>query len=271
MRRSLFYFLLIFFFFPVAGQNPGTEASVSLEKLFSRLEKIFEDKQRISINDSIVNIIADYVRSDSVMEHNFTQLRHLGQITAPDNQVKIVTWNLILADSPNRYFCYLVKKGEHGGPNNVIYLTGVNKEEPIRTDLNYSAADWYGALYYDIKPIKIRKETNYILLGIDFGNRKVNRKIIDVLSFSSSGDIVFGKQWFQSGNSLKYRDVFEYDASGAMSLKFTSGKSIVFDHLVPLSKRGEENSYGAEYTFDRYVLKKNLWVFERNINVKNEK
>jgi len=254
------------------GQTSSQNVPAELETLFVRLEKVYDDDTRIRINDSIRSILDSYTVSDSVFAHRFTNLRYLGQITSSDNMLKIITWNLILTNSANRYFCYFIRKGEHIKENSIYRLTGVNSGEPVRTDTLYSGDNWYGALYYDLRPVKIKKNVCYVLLGIDFGNRKVSRKIIDVVTFTQDGGMIFGRKWFESGNEFKFRVVFEYDPTGVMSLRFRSGKSVVFDHLVPLSGGAKEEmqSFGAEYSFDSYSFKKGIWKFERNVDVRNK-
>ena len=271
-RIVLFVIILLNICMPAKSQPASHDISKELAKLFNRLENIFDDNIRIRINDSIRVIIDDYAVSDSVFEHRFADIRYLGQIKSSDNKLKIITWNLILTNSANRYFCYFIKKGDRGKENSIYKLSGFNSDEPIRTDTIYSEKNWYGALYYDLKPVRIKNEISYVLLGIDFGNRLINRKIIDVLGFKSDGEIIFGKKWFSVGNEIKFRDVFEYDATGVMSLKFYSGKSIVFNHLVPLSSgtKEEQQSYGAEYSFDAYNFKKSIWKFKKNIDVRNK-
>ena len=273
MRRIVLHLIIIAFVsVQVKSQTTNHNVSAGLEKLFTRLEKIYDDDTRIRINDSIRFIIDSYAASDSVFEHQFTGIRHLGQITSSNNKLKIITWNLILQSSANRYFCYFIKKGEHKTKNIIYRLTGLNSGIPVRTDTTYSEENWYGALYYDLRPVKIKKDICYVLLGIDFGNTIVNRKIIEVLSFTRDGGMILGMKWFDTGNEIKFREVFEYDATGVMSLKFLSGKSIVFDHLVPLSPgtKEEQQSFGAEYSFDSYTYKNGLWKFKKNIDVRNK-
>jgi hypothetical protein len=253
-------------------QPEFSDISPELTRLFSRLENNFDDNSRITINDSIICLIDNYVESDSIFEHRFINIRYLGQIISSDKNLKIITWNLILKDSPNRYFCYFIRKTDHGRKKLIYSLKGENSDKPIRTDTVYSEGNWYGALYYDLRPVKVKKEVHYVLLGMDFGNRSVNRKIIDVLSFTKDGDIIFGKKWFSVNNDTKFREVLEYDAGGVMSLKFYSAKSIVFDHLVPLSSKIKEEkvSYGAEYSFDSYNYKDGLWRLKKNVDVRNK-
>jgi hypothetical protein len=257
----------------VKGQSNNQNISSILETLYGRINKSKDDTERLRINDSIILIIDSYSSSDSVIDHSFTNLRNLGQITSPDKRVKIIAWNLILLDGTNRYFCYLIKDEGRGKQNKVFKLTGIKRPEIIRTDILYSSNDWYGALYYDIRPFKTSKQTYYVLLGIDYYSLNITRKIIDVLSFTPEGEIIFGKNCFINGDKVRTREVLEYSSDGVVSLRFNSDKSIVFDHLVSFSPDNKNNRefFGAEYSYDAYILQKGMWRFVSKYDIKNKK
>ena len=217
------------------SQVPATETSQYLRNFFNRLVDNYDDNDRIRINDSIRLIIDSYVKSDTVFSHRFTNLRYMGQIMSPDSLLKIITWNLVLENKPGRYFCYFIRKQEPGKENRIYRLSAAYNENPVKTDTTYTESDWYGALYYDLKPYKIGDKQCWVLLGIDYGNPFISRKIIEVLSFTPDDSIIFGRKWFASEEELKFRDVFEYASNAMMSLRFRSDSSIVFDHLVPFS------------------------------------
>ncbi len=244
-----------------------------LEMLFERMMNSGNDSVRLALNDSIRIIVNGYVRSDTVFSYRFSNVRNLGQILSPDNRVKIVNWNLPLRDGSNLYHCYIVHKAERKGKNSVYELSGMSKREPVRSDKIYTADNWYGALYYAVQPFRKGKSTYYILLGIDYSNLRLTRKIIDILSFASDGKLVFGDNCLVNGKVTKYREVFEYTSESVMTLRILSPKLIVFDHLVSFSDTKSDNreNYGAEYTFDAYKYKKGMWTFARNIDVKNKK
>jgi hypothetical protein len=242
-----------------------------LELLFDRLIDNYNDVARLRINDSIRTIIGDYAKSDSVFEHKFTNLRYLGQIVSPDSLVKIITWNLVLENQPGKYFCYFIRKQTNGRENLVYDLSCSYNEKPVLTDTTYTRSDWYGALYYEIRPFVLSNDRFWVLLGIDYGNSEISRKIIDVLSFSPDGSIVFGKKWFLSGEKKNYREVFEYASNAMMSLRFKSDSSIVFDHLVPFSAshKDDRQFYGPDYSFDAYNFENGIWKLTINVDVRN--
>jgi hypothetical protein len=273
--RTIVLYLILYIVLSTStarSQVPSTEAPEVLEELFNRLIDNYNDNDRIRINDSIRLIIDSYVRSDSVFSHRFPNLRYVGQITSPDSLIKIITWNLVLESQPGKYFCYFIRK-QVPGKENLIYSLSVDyNDKPVRTDTTYAESGWYGALYYDLRPYITDDKKCWILLGLDYGNSFISRKIIDVLSFTPENKIIFGSKWFSSGGEPKYRAVFEYASNAMMSLRFSSDSSIVFDHLVPFSPalKNDRQYYGPDYSFDAYNFEKGLWRLVINVDARNQ-
>jgi len=254
------------------AQIPGNEISLKLEKLFAATRTALPSEIKAEKNDSIRSAINSYASSDSVFSHRFSNLRFLGQITSPDSLVKIITWNLVLTDGVSSYYCYLIHREKRTGVGKVYALTGKYNENPIVTDSLYSSSGWYGALYYDLRPFTTEGTIRYVLLGIDYGNSFISRKVIDVLSFSRSDDISFGYKCFTDGKIVVPRVVFEYASTAVMSLKFESDGMIVFDHLSPFSPelKGNRQFYGPDFSFDSYIFEKDLWRLKTDIDIKNK-
>ena len=254
------------------SQISQDDMSGTTDKLFGRLHSVSEDSVRQRINDSIKLIVEAYVASDKIFTHNLSNKRYLGQITSSDSIIKIVTWNLVLNNEPGRYFCYFIRKSPDGNENAVYYLTHSYDDGQILADTLYSQSDWYGALYYDIRPFYTENRKCWVLLGINYSNPLLTRKVIEVLSFSQENKILFGRKWFDSGKSVNFRHVLQYSASAIISLRFRSDNSIVFDHLVPLPPSGYDDRlyYGPDYSYDAYIFKNGLWNLSINIDVRNK-
>ena len=273
MKQFLLYLILFILLSTgiTKSQLSTKETPQVLEELFDRLVNNYNDNDRIRINDSIRLILDSYVKSDSVFHHRFTNLKYLGQITSPDSLLKIITWNLVLENVPGRYFCYFIRREEFGKNNKIYRLSVSYKNNPVNIDTTYTESDWYGALYYDLKPYIINQKGCWVLLGLDYGNPNISRKIIDVLTFNPEDKILFGRKWFVSGDEVKYRAVFEYASNAMMSLRFRSDSSIVFDHLVPFSPvmKDDRQYYGPDYSFDAYNFKNGLWKLIINVDARN--
>lgn len=265
MRKFLIYLIVLGWVSP-AHLN-GQDISTDLERLFDSLTKNYNDADRLKINDSIKLILDSYIRSDSVFKYKFGNLRYLGQITSPDSTLKIITWNLVLEDEPGRYNCYFIRKDETGKGNKIYKLSAAYNEKPVKTDSTYNVSDWYGALYYDLRTYKDGARQYWVMLGIDYGNPEISRKIIEVLSFSDDDSIIFGRKLFDSGSGTAYRVVFEYASNAMMSLRFKNDASIIFDHLVPISVSRNDRLYNApDYSFDAYNFENGKWNLKINVD-----
>ena len=256
----------------LSGQETSKDSSKILEDLYGRLLISHSDSIRLQINDSIKLFIESYISSDTVFKSNLKNLRYLGQITSPDSSLKIITWNLILPDSPGRYFCYFIRKGVPGMENKIYRMSASYKVNPVTVDTTYAQADWYGALYYDVRTYIIDNKKCWILLGIDYGNPDISRKIIDVLNITPGDSLIFGRKWFESKDEKKFRAVFEYASNGMMSLRFKTDSSIVFDHLVPFSEnqKNDRQFYGPDYSNDAYNFSKGTWKLIENVDARNK-
>jgi hypothetical protein len=242
------------------------DVSGTLLDLYDRILFTSSDVEKERLNDSIIVIIDGYSLSDSVLTHRFSNLRFLGQILSSDKRVKIINWNVMLRDGTNRYFFFLIRKTNQGSGNQVIHLAGANSMEEISSGRTYSEDDWYGSLYYAIEPCR----KDYVVLGLDFGGSRDSRKIIDVISFTPEGGLIFGKQIFSRGNEKKFREVIEYSSESVVTLRFLSQKKIVFDNLVSFSTGDEnEKSLGTGLSVDGYIYKKGIWKFTTGIDARN--
>jgi hypothetical protein len=50
--------------------------------------------------------------------------------------------------------------------------------------MHYNPENWYGALYYAVRPVVEGGIRYWLVLGLDYGNPYMTRKVIDVLDFS---------------------------------------------------------------------------------------
>jgi hypothetical protein len=272
-RLMVCILLLVFVTTGLIKSQVSQDIPATLEKLFVRLRSVSDDSLRLIINDSIKVAVESLAASDKMFSRKYSNLRYLGQIASSDSLVKIITWNLVLANEPGRYYCYFIRRSSDGKTNKVYSLTHGYDNNPVRTDTVYSQSDWYGALYYEIKPFYSDKKPCWVLLGINYSDPLMTRKIIDVLSFTPEGELLFGKKWFDSGKSVNFRHVLEYSSSAIISLRFRSDNTIVFDHLVPLAPAVNDGRlyYGPDYSYDAYIFKNGLWSLTINIDARNSR
>ncbi|MBN2632560.1 MAG: hypothetical protein JXR66_03325 [Bacteroidales bacterium] len=266
VRPHIFFFTLaLLITVNISGQQDDFQ--IRLNDLYGRILFTSDDEEKIRLNDSIRMLVHEFASSELVFVKNYPGIRFLGQVTSQDNRIRILTWNLMLRDATNKYFCYIIRKAQRGGTNTIYVLEGSHLKEAAQTDRIYNAGEWYGALYYAVLPSR----KDYILLGYDFGDR-YSRKIIDVLQFDQDGKILFGKDILFRDANVKYREVLEYSSESVVSLRFGSRKLIVFDQLASFSQGdgSDDGSMGAEgILFDGYEYKKGKWLFKSGIEARN--
>lgn len=274
MRKSyLLLFLFVFSCFNlVKAQTIEKSAGEHLEILFNKLALSEEDSEKISLNDSIVSFVNEYIKSDSVFYKKLDNIRFLGQITSPDSLVKILTWNVALSDGVQNYYCYFLTREPENETVSTYKLYGESGVDLIRKDTTYSASDWYGALYYDLRPLNINGENFYVLLGLDFKNVFITRKVIEIVRFDSGNNLVLGKRIFSNVNNLNFREVFEFSSQANMTMRFNGENEIIFDHLSPFSPEFKDNFqyYGPDFSYDSFIFEKGLFKLKEDIDIRNQ-
>jgi len=270
MKLSIIYIIILFLPLSLEGQDRYSVVESELDNLFTRLISAKDDIARQRLNDSICGLIEEYAESRDIFTHSFNNLRYLGQITSPDSLLKIINWNLVLENFRGKYFSYLIMKAGDG-KNKIIPMSASYRHTPGSEDTTYSDSDWYGALYYGIKPVTSSAGKYWVVLGLDYGNPAMTRKLIDVISIDEKDSVVFGKKWFETTEGMKYRRIFEYASTGMMILRFSSDTSIVFDHLVPIASETNDNQvyYGPDYSYDSYTYNNGIWQFRLNVDARN--
>ena len=276
-RMKLKSFLIILSFIQiicgnVEGQAAYVQMDKKLERLFNNIALSEKDSEKKLLNDSIIVVVDQYVNTDSVFNHRFSDLRYLGQIMSPDSLLKIITWNVPFTEGAHNYYCYILKRTTENTQPQLYKFTAASGANKIRTDTIYSQGDWYGALYYDVRPYTINNENVYLLLGMDFKDFFLTRKVIEVLTFTGNGKPVLGSQIFRKDGKLDFREVFEYSSKASMTLRFDSSNEVVFDHLSPFSPEYEGNFqyYGPDFSYDSFLLENGKWILKQDIDVRNK-
>jgi hypothetical protein len=161
-------------------------------------------------------------------------------------------------------------------PGGAGYTELVHKplEEGIDPKRIYTEKDWYGALYYHIKPVKEKGQTYYTLLGWDGAAAKSNFRVLDALTLDKKGRAEFGHQVFQTQDGYANRRVFEYAKDAKMMLDWLPARaSIVFNDLAPITGAAEGNYafYGPSGAYHAYALNDGQWQLEEYIDMSRPK
>lgn len=245
-----------------------------LIELLNNLRAADGDTELKEKNDLFKEELVKVLKQDAAFDYPFSKLSSLGKVHSQDKQVRLITWNVELADFSQRYFGFVMKKDSRKDIHYVIEL--VQYPQGIYPKYNYeplSAESWNGCLYYQIIDIQKGNKTYYTLMGYDAHSDRSTIKLLDVLYFTGKVP-KFGKPIFATEEGYKSRVYFEHSSKATMSLKYdTSREIIIFDHLSPEAPNLAEfrDYYVPDMTYDAYTFDGSRWQLTEDIVALNKK
>jgi len=195
----------------------------------------------------------------------------MSRVDAPDGNCRLITWNFPLEDGSHRYEGFLLARS---GKVTTLYELRDQTSSISNPELAELGPDrWYGALYYQVVPVKKGGRTWYTLLGWKGHSATETRKVIEVLGFRG-GKPRFGAPLFGKGKLKEHRKIYAYSFQLSMMLHFDKEQGrIVLDHLSPMRAdlAGKGALMGPDMSFDAFVWDKGHWRFERDIDLRDPK
>ncbi len=217
------------------------------------------DAAREEASENMRTVLMAAFAEDSVFQYPFYKLNRMACVTSPDGAFRLFNWNQPHLDGTQSYYAFILfpEKGEY-----VELKDNADLDDKI-LDKTLTPDEWYGALYYEIFPVKHKGETYYTIMGWDGNDNLSNKKILDVLNIDKKYRVTLGRPVYQVSDEFVDRRVFEYAEQARINLRYLKPKeAIIYDRLQP-EKSGLEGAY--EYyipstAYDGYVLnKQGLW------------
>ncbi len=276
LKRLVLVFGYSLFFSGLFAQNSPDNSFVKQEEILSSLLKSIVKETSFSVKDSLntqfKKTFEQTLMMNGSMDYPFDSLKSIGKLTSNDKRVRVFTWNLPQSAGLNQYFGFIqVRKNDGSITLHNLIDSRKNVKDPNNERLN--PENWLGGLYYQIVDININSQTHYILLGFDFNNLFTSKKIIEVLSFDSNENPVFGLPVFNIDNKMMLsRIVFEFSARAVFSLRYIAEQQmIIFDHLSPSKPEylGDFQFYGPDSSFDGFKLENGKWIYVRDLDLRN--
>ncbi len=200
----------------------------------------------------------------------------ISRVDAPDGTFRLITWNIPREDGSYFYRGFLLAKQ---GRTHVLHELKDMTPSIASPELAELGPDrWYGALYYQVIPVKKGGKTWYTLLGWKGHSRIETRKVIDVLSFRG-GKPRFGAPAFTPNTAdapksrvKQQRVIHGFFFQAKMLLQYDQEQlRIVLDHLSPLraDMAGQNVFMGPDLSYDAYVWDKGQWQYQRDIDARD--
>ena len=251
----------------VAQDNTMAEDEKELVKLLAELRMAKNDKEKETRNEVFRAKMELVLQNKQALLYPFSKLTTVGFIDSPDNQIRIINWNVEMDDFSHKYNCFILHIDKRSKKYYVSELIDNTEGMQSQPSGILTAQEWYGALYYKIIPVKKGRRTIYTVLGWDYHSSLSQVKLIDAIYFAGK-NIKLGNPIFKSEKQSMNRVFFEHSKKTSMSLKYEAERSrIIFDHLSPESPSMKKfrSFYVPDMTYDAFVLSGNKWILNEDV------
>lgn len=273
--------LIAFLFTPVLVHAKGIENDTFLIRregeinvLLTTLRTVKTDMEREMANMDLQEELKTLLVYPGVMDYPFSLWTTMSTIKSPDGAFRIFNWNIEDENGMHSHFCFLVKP-DNTNENTVIELKEDRLNITPRPDHTLTADHWYGALYYNIIPVKKGGKTLYTIFGYNGVDLATTRKLLDVFYFKGN-TLRMGYPLFQETKGSQHllrRVFFEYSDKAIMTLRWNDNlNAIVFDHLVPETPQleGIYDYYIPDMTYDGYRFEDGIWMYQEDLIAYND-
>lgn len=270
VKKGLFLIVYLVFCYNPSWTQSLEEMEQEIITLIDSIEKNTSFAQKNLLNENLVQLMDSALTQNQSFYYPFENTKKISILTAPNNKLRIFTWNIPQAGGTQKYFGFI--QTHNGKEQNHFFLTdnrATLKTPQIET---LGPNTWHGALYYSIRNDHFNGMEVYTLLGIDMNNPFSSKRIIETIFLPDGIEPVMGiPVFFVQQSSLK-RIILEYSAQATMSLEWNEAlQMIAFDHLSPMRNdfAGNYQYYVPDFSYDGFMLTPNGWQYKPDIDIRN--
>lgn len=263
----------------ILGWGTTSIAQGELEAFVERYAEIQQaptDAERLALSDQLTEALVSHWSSRPLEEEAGEILGGVMGFTSAGSgkeRLAVVSWNVELSNQTNAYGAVVVFSGKKN--EQAVQALRFKRSTTLRPTLDeksrYTAKEWPGAVYYEVLLQHQGNRPVYTLLGWDGADNIRTRKVIETLSVSGT-KLKFGVPIISAGRGSTKRYIMEYSDQVSASLQWREDLDmIVMDHLSPPSPdlEGQTAYYGPDMSYDGFVWKKNHWVLEEDVDVRD--
>ncbi len=267
MRIALISFVVF-----LTSSSQGQTLAELESKMALHLEVIGSEAstdEKLAASDSFETLLLQAFSQDGCFEYPFEKIPKVSKLMPEDERFRLFNWNIPLENGRHTFRLYLLF------PNGDFRQFEENRELKHEDESSViKPNDWYGAIYYELHPKKIKRKTYYTLVGWDGKNDLTTIKVLDVLVVNKKNEVELGFPLFEKEGDLVNRRVFEYADEVVMNLKWLEPKEmIIFDKLEPKTPnlKGNYAFYGPSTAFDGYSWTGDYWKLHEFIDMSRPK
>lgn len=276
-RKNSLAVLLIIFICSAAQTSVGQNIPPAQKKEFAKREDsikivayniVFaeETEDRFRADSFFVRMLVRSLKIKNSFYYPFDSLQTISRLYAPDSSFRIFTWQL--KKDAYTYFQHgAIQMRTDDGSLKLIPLHdgsqfSTHPEDSVRTPNN-----WIGAIYYRIVMKTFNDKKFYTLLGFDDYSISSTKKWMEVLTFNSAGDPVFGGPYisFKEDSVRKptlARFNIEFKKEAGTRFNYNPEMDmIVYDDLISESDEpNHKDTYVPNGDFQGFKWKDGQWV-----------
>jgi len=239
-------FIVLFSFFCFSINSLYAQESTNfsadeatLVKLSNQFLKDSLQENRIAAADQFNQAINKSLQQKGSFNYPFTNLEAVSILYPADSTFRIFTWQLYVDKNDYRYGGII----QVNNPTNQLFPLSDQSAEIETYDLEFDvlgAADWYGAIYFNLQDYDTPTGKKYLLFGFDGFQFFNKRKVVEAFYFDEAGQPVFGAPSFAKTTegyeaATKNRLYLEYSAEVAARLNYDPNlEMIILDNLVSM-------------------------------------
>jgi len=270
-KKNLFFFLFVSVFILIGQETNLQDAEEKIRTLAKQILNSESDSLKEIANNELTDYLLEIVQYKKAYKYPFNSIEHISVLQPKKKEFKLFTWFIPYLNGTFEYHGIIQICNKRGKKCKTYQIQKNLKlsQQDLYNELSFN--NWYGCLYYDIIPIKIKKDIYYTLLGWDASSSKTTKKIIDILKVDKNKIPSFGAKIF---NNNKYRFLIEYSSQHPISLQYDDElEYIVFDHLEPIDGVSKDNFslYATNLSYDVFKKTDFGWQLQENIYLNNAK
>jgi hypothetical protein len=252
----------------------GSSFSQSAFRVREDSLKIFADsminaeqpQDRFRADSNFVRGLVRALKINNSFAYPFDSLKTISRLYAPDSSFRIFTWQL-----KKDAYVFLqkgaIQMNTKNGELKLFPLFDYSMFTNKATDSVRTPKNWIGAIYYKIIQKEFRGKKYYTLLGFDDFSVSSNKKWMEMLSFNTAGEPVFGGPLVSFKNDTLKKPVqarFNIEYKKEANTLFNYDKDldlIVFDHLISESEEPEKkNTYIPDGSYEGFKWVNGQWL-----------
>lgn len=255
-------FLLLFLASAMSAQKPKTNDQ--LQELAFQMVNDSVVENRVEASQLLKAELLKSLASKGSFNNDFEELSSISIADSRDGVFRIFSWQLY--KSPDAYEHEAIIQF-YDKEKDLVILDDQSDDIRYPDQKELSVNRWFGALYYNIIPFKVKGKMKYLLFGFDGATSTENCKIADILNIDKKGNISFGAPMFetvfQDVKRTSYRHFHQYDQNAKAVLNYDAEQEIIiYDNLIPWTSKefGVGLTYVPDGSYQGFKLKKSKWL-----------